>query len=156
MNLSNTSLEQEGAGAIREIERLWRHGGAPYDPHALTALYTENALFYGGLPAHYVGQGEIERYFEYYRELVGTSSLAFRDLAFRRLSDSMIAVQGFVDFTFGLPDGQTSHATLRATLVLSLGLDGWRILLQHFSNPPLKTPVPDHRSVDRNHGCDDV
>jgi ketosteroid isomerase-like protein len=156
LNRSNTGLHQEGADAIREIERLWRHGGAPYDPQALTGLYADDALFFGGLPDHYVGQVEIERYFEHYRELVRTSSLGFRDLIFRRLSDSIIAAQGFVDFTFGLPNDQTSYATLRATLVVSRGSDGWRILLQHFSIPPLKTPVPDHRPINRDRDRDDV
>jgi uncharacterized protein (TIGR02246 family) len=150
LNVTDACLQQQGADAVREIERMWREGGAPYDPRALTALYAEDAAFFGGLPEHYVGRAKIERYFEHYRELVATSSLAFRDLVFRRLSDSVIAAQGFVDFTFGLPDGQTSRATLRATLVLSHGLDGWRILLQHFSSPPLKTPVPDRGAITRD------
>jgi ketosteroid isomerase-like protein len=136
-------LKWAGEAALRALEGRWRDGGRPYAPERLTALYDEDALFFGGLAHHAVGAGQIRDYFDFYRSSIAASEIAFRDQAFLRLAPDTIAAQGFVDFTFGLPDGRVTHLTQRSTLVLVRSPTGeWRVRLQHFSVPPSQTPVP--------------
>ncbi len=141
--MNQTNIQMLGDEALRCIEEKWRKGGVPYSPELLTALYTEDALFYGGLAALYSGRDEIRGYFEHYVGLVASSVITLRDQQLVALSNEIIAAQGIVDFAFGLPDGRSTALTQRSTLIMQrVGRKDWRIRLQHFSVQPSATPVP--------------
>jgi ketosteroid isomerase-like protein len=127
--------------ALDEIAARWTAAATPLDPAALGALYTPDAVFFGGLPDHYVGRSGVERYFDFYRDMLASIAVRFSDMHCAGLGLGLVC-QGFADFTFGLVDGRTTFNRLRATLVLERGQDGWAIKLHHFSPPPEDTPVP--------------
>lgn len=132
-----------GNEALRCIEEKWRKGGVPYDPAVLTTLYTDDALFYGGLAPLYTGHKEIRGYFDHYIGLVASSAITLRDQNLIWLTSGAVAAQGIVDFAFVLPDGRSTRLTQRSTLLLHRAEDaGWLIKLQHFSVQPAQTPVP--------------
>ena len=127
---------------LREIEARWNAAAAPLDPVAIAAVYSQHALFFGGLPDHYVGRAEVERYFQHYVGMLTSISLTLRDMFICDAPEGMVLIQGFADFSFGLPDGRTTQASLRATLGMIREDEGWKISLHHFSPPPECPPVP--------------
>lgn len=128
--------------ALRSVEQGWNAAAEGWDPSALAALYTEDAVFYGGRVGHSVGRGQIQAYFESYVGMFTTVQLALVDQELRVLADGVILAQGVAAFTFGLSSGATSQAELRSTLVLVRRAEGWRILQHHFSPTPAVPPVP--------------
>lgn len=129
------------AAALDEVAARWTAAATPLDPVGLSALYAQDAVFFGGLPDHYVGRGEVERYFDFYRDMLASIALTFSDMHCADLGSTLLC-QGFADFVFVLVDGRTTFNRLRATLVLERGQEGWAIKLHHFSPPPEDTPVP--------------
>ena len=107
----------------------------------MAALYTQDAVFFGGFPEHYVGREQVEAYFRSYKDVLASIELAFSDIVSAR-AESMLLYQGFADFKFGLTDGRTTFNRLRATLILERVSTTWQIKLHHFSPPPSEPPVP--------------
>jgi ketosteroid isomerase-like protein len=127
---------------LRAIEARWNAAAAPLNPVAIAAVYSQRALFFGGLPDHYVGRAEVERYFQHYVGMLTSINLTIRDVFICDAPEGMVLIQGFADFSFGLPDGRTTHASLRATLGMIREDGDWKISLHHFSPPPEWLPVP--------------
>lgn len=141
--MDQTRIQMLGDEALRCIEEKWRTGGVPYRPELLTALYTEKALFYGGLAPLYSGRDQIRGYFDHYVGLVASSVITLRNQEFAAFSNEEIAAQGIVEFTFGLADGRSTSLTQRSTLIMQrIGCADWLVSLQHFSVQPVETPVP--------------
>jgi ketosteroid isomerase-like protein len=63
----------EGERALRTVERDWNAAAQHWDAERLVALYTDDALFYGGRPGHAVGGAKVREYFDSY---VGTLAAA--------------------------------------------------------------------------------
>ena len=120
----------------------WSDAASPLSPDAIAALYTPDALFFGGRPDHYIGRASVREYFESYRDMLASIKLTIRDAHFAEASDRFLLAQGTADFTFGLVDGRITLASLRATLALRRSDAGWMICLHHFSPPPEVPPVP--------------
>jgi uncharacterized protein (TIGR02246 family) len=131
----------QGGSLFPEIARRWSAAASPLDPDKLSALYTRDAMFFGGLPDHYVGREQVKRYFSHYVPILSSIELRLRDMAVLT-ADRLTLGQGFADFTFTLPSGTTTFASLRATLGVVEQDGGWAICLHHFSPPPLVPPVP--------------
>lgn len=138
VNKFDASIEMS---ALLRVEERWNAAAEPLSPSNIAKIYIENALFFGGLPDHYVGRAEVERYFTHYVGMLSSISMKFREQHFTSLQDAIL-VQGFVDFIFGLPDGRTTTTNVRATLVLVQQDNDWSIMLHHFSPPPDSPPVP--------------
>ena len=56
----------EGETALRAVERDWNAAAQDWNSASLVALYTEDALFYGGRPGHAVGHAKVREYFDSY------------------------------------------------------------------------------------------
>ena len=132
----------EPLAVLREIEARWNAAAAPLNPAAIADIYSRRALFFGGLPDHYVGRTGVERYFQHYVGMLTSIKLTIRDECICDGPEGMALVQGFADFSFGLPDGRTTYATLRATLGMIREDGDWKVSLHHFSPPPERPPVP--------------
>jgi hypothetical protein len=63
----------EGETALRAVERDWNAAAQHWNSAGLVALYTEDAVFYGGRPGHAVGHAKVREYFDSY---VGTLAAA--------------------------------------------------------------------------------
>jgi uncharacterized protein (TIGR02246 family) len=127
--------------ALTEIQAAWNAAASHWNPDALAANYTDDALFFGGRPEHSVGGAAIRAYFASY---VGTLESATLDLVeqhFLWLADDCFLAQGFGNFAFVLAEQRLSHARMRTTLVIARHESGWKIRQHHFSVPPLAPPI---------------
>lgn len=119
----------------------WNAAAAPWDAEALAALYTADALFFGGRPGHGVGANAIHAYFKSYEGVIRSARMDLAEQQLKPLAPGCVLAQGFADFSFELSDGQTTRSRLRATLVLRREPDRWRILDHHFSTIPEAPPL---------------
>jgi uncharacterized protein (TIGR02246 family) len=132
----------EGERALRTVERDWNAAARHWDAEGLTALYTDDALFYGGRPGHAVGRAKIRGYFDSYIGTLAAARLALIDQELRKLSEGVYLAQGYAKFDFDLTAGGVSGTVLRSTLVLMHRPEGWRIAQHHFSVSPSEPPIP--------------
>ena len=128
--------------ALRVVERDWNAAAQDWNTADLAALYTEDAVFYGGRPGHSIGRDQVKDYFDSYAGMFTTVRLALVDQALRRLADGVCLAQGYAAFDFVLAGGGATQAALRSTLVLVRRPEGWRIAQHHFSATPEAPPIP--------------
>lgn len=127
---------------LADIACRWSRASSPLRPAAIAELYTHDALFFGGLPDLYVGREGVAAYFSHYRDILSSIDLKLKGDHILPQSPEAFIFQGFAEFTFGLPDGRETFATLRATLGLVRTAGIWLIRLHHFSPPPERPPLP--------------
>jgi uncharacterized protein (TIGR02246 family) len=127
--------------ALDDIASRWNAAASPWCAEALAAIYSADALFFGGRPGHSVGAVAIHTYFMSYEGVIASGHMALVDQQLRCLAPSCVLSQGFVDFSFQLADGQSTQSRLRTTLVLVRGEDGWQIAQHHFSPTPEVPPL---------------
>ena len=139
--MSDSMVHSEGETALRAVERDWNAAAEHWDAAGLTALYTEDALFYGGRPGHAVGPAKVREYFDSYIGTLAAARLALVDQELRKLAEGVYLAQGYAAFDFDLVAGGASRAVLRSTLVLTHRPEGWRIARHHFSSPPAEPPI---------------
>nr|WP_314482101.1 SgcJ/EcaC family oxidoreductase [uncultured Pseudomonas sp.] len=127
--------------ALSAIESDWNRAASRWDSSALAAVYTSNALFFGGRPGHYMGREAIREYFASYEGTLRSGSIALSELAVISLATGCVLAQGFADFMFELADGEITRSRLRGTLVLQEQDGTWMIRQHHFSTSPLVPPL---------------
>ena len=132
----------EGETALRAVERDWNAAAQHWNSAGLVALYTEDALFYGGRPGHAVGHTKVREYFDSYIGTLAAARLALVDQELRKLGEGVYLAQGYAAFDFDLTAGGATRTVLRSTLVLTRRPEGWRIAQHHFSAPPSEPPIP--------------
>ena len=121
---------------VKEIEARWNAAASPWDPQALSRLYTEDAVFFGLLPTFYVGPAEIQRYFGASSDIQRSVSLSFVDQQVRAIGQSAVATQGFGEITSYRTSGDVVPNRLRTSLVIVEKDGEWKIMLHHFSVVP--------------------
>ena len=131
-----------GESALRIVERNWNAAAQHWDAEALAALYTDDALFYGGRPGHAVGGAKVREYFGSYVGTLAAARLALVDQELRKLAEGIYLAQAYARFDFDLTAGGVSSTLLRSTLVLMHRPEGWRIAQHHFSAAPSDPPIP--------------
>ena len=134
--------QSEGETALRAVEHDWNAAAQHWNSAGLAALYTEDALFYGGRSGHAVGHEKVREYFDSYVGTLAGARLALVNQELRKLGEGVYLAQGYAAFDFDLTAGDTTHTVLRATLVLTRRPEGWRIAQHHFSSPPPEPPIP--------------
>jgi uncharacterized protein (TIGR02246 family) len=138
-DLTNLS---EGETALRAVEHDWNAAAKDWNSAGLAALYTDDALFYGGRPGHAVGHAKVCEYFDSYVGTLAAARLSLVDQELRKLGEGVYLAQGYAEFDFDLTVGGSTRAVLRSTLVLISQPSGWRIAQHHFSSPPSEPPIP--------------
>jgi uncharacterized protein (TIGR02246 family) len=117
----------ESETALRAVERDWNAAAQDWNSAGLAALYTEDALFYGGRPGHAVGYAKVREYFDSYVGTLAAARLALVNQELRKLGEGVYLAQGYAAFDFDLTAGGATHTVLRSTLVLTRRPEGWRI-----------------------------
>ena len=145
--MADFKAASEGEAALRAVERDWNAAARDWNTAALAALYTEDAVFYGGRPGHSVGQAKVRDYFESYAGMFTTVRLALVDQELRELASGIYLAQGYAAFDFDLAGGGATRAVLRSTLVLTRRSEGWHIAQHHFSAIPAEPPIPPLEAV---------
>jgi len=129
-----------GHHALARVQDIWNAAARAWDVAALTALYTPDALLFGGRPGHAVGGREIEAYFASYRGTIHSASLDLTDQRVLALGSAQFLAQGQGHFAFELKDGRSTRSVLRTTLLIA-GPEPWKIRAQHFSPTPEAPPL---------------
>ena len=132
---------QEGEAALHAVERDWNAAALHWDTASLAALYTDDAVFYGGRVGHSVGRDQIRAYFDSYATIFTSVRLALVDQQLRALGPGIWLAQGYASFEFDFAAGGGSQSVLRSTLVLTRRAEGWRIIQHHFSATPAVPPI---------------
>ena len=116
--MQDSTMRSEGETALRAVERDWNAAAEHWDAAGLAALYTEDALFYGGRPGHAVGPRRCANTFNSYVGTLAAARLALVDQELRKLAEGVYLAQGYAAFDFDLAAGGVSRTVLRSTLVL--------------------------------------
>lgn len=143
------SGDEQSRIALQAIAAAWNAASQRWDAQALAAIYTEDALFFGGRPAHSVGRAEIHAYFASYQGIIESARLALMDQHLVALAPGVHLAQGIGDFSFVLSGGRATQSRVRTTLVIVQQHQdqdpqrAWQIRQHHFSPEPAVPPLGD-------------
>jgi uncharacterized protein (TIGR02246 family) len=132
----------EAQSVLRMIQDRWNLAGLIWDVEALTAMYTPDAVMYGGRPGMSIGHAGMRQYFSSYVDMLASTKMELKDQVMIRLAPNVYLAQGYGVFQFTLRTGKKSDTTMRTTLVLVEREKEWKILQHHFSSTPDKPPIP--------------
>lgn len=128
--------------ALRTIEREWNAAAQNWDADKLAAIYTPDAVFFGGRPGISVGTAEIRTYFASYQGILKSTTMALVEQHLRELGPETFVAQGYVDFKFLLESGKHTATKMRTTLTIVRRDNQWKVIQHHFSMTPETIPVP--------------
>ncbi len=134
-----TALANE---ALRSVEREWNAAALNWDADKLAAIYTPDAVFFGGRPGISVGSAEIRAYFASYIGILKSTSMALVDQHLRQLGPDTFLAQGHVNFKFQVESGKSTATVMRTTLTIVRSDNRWKVIQHHFSTTPETIPVP--------------
>lgn len=140
--MRDNASDKRADEALRAIEREWNAAALRWDPDRLTAIYTDDAVFFGGRPGISLGQTGIRVYFASYVGLLKSTRLELVDQHLRELAPDTFLAQGYGKFQFLLESGKESSTVMRTTLLIVKREGQWRILEHHFSTTPESPPIP--------------
>ncbi|WP_139068812.1 hypothetical protein [Hyphomonas sp. ND6WE1B] len=123
----------------------WNRAASRWDPWALTALYTGDAILFGGREGHAVGSTGIRDYFSSYQGVIESASLVLTEQELLETSATSLFTQGFCDFVFTLAGGRRTQSRLRSSWLLDWSSGRELIRAHHFSAIPEAPPL-DSRS----------
>lgn len=133
----------DAEAALLHVLSRWNEAAAHWDVESLAAMYTPDALMFGGLPGHSVGTAGLRDYFGAYADRLAAAHLTLVDQYIGALGPDSYTAQGFGVFKFWLADGRLTGATMRTSLLLERRNDWWLIRQHHFSTVPARTPIDD-------------
>lgn len=127
--------------ALTTIQSAWDAGATPWNPSRLAAIYTPDALFFGGRPGQSIGAAAIQQYFESYNGVIIEGSMQLVEQQVLEVAPGCQLAQGYVQFKFLLADGRRTESRLRTTLLLVESSNTWKIRQHHFSTSPDAPPL---------------
>ncbi|BBU30556.1 hypothetical protein BTHE68_42900 [Burkholderia sp. THE68] len=127
--------------ALAVVQASWNLSARNWDVDALTAVYTDDALFFGGRPGHAVGPRAIREYFASYEGVIESATLELVEQHFIPVTDDCFLAQGFGEFLFVLGGSRVSRSRLRTTLLIVRQQNDWKIRQHHFSASPESPPI---------------
>jgi len=129
------------SAALAAVLQGWNSAARQWDARALAALYTDDALFFGGRPSHAVGRPAIEQYFLSYAGEILSGRLELADQHVLQLDAGNFLAQGYGDFSFVLRPDLRTASRLRTSWLLTRQGQDWKIRQHHFSPPPAVPPL---------------
>ena len=127
--------------ALQDVEHRWNAAALDWNADALTALYTHDAVFFGGRQGHAVGLQAIHSYFSSYIGVLKSARLTLFDQCVVELGKHTFLAQGYANLKFVLGDGSETSSILRTTWVLVRRQGNWKLLQHHFSPTPEVPPI---------------
>ncbi len=111
---------------IEAVIAAWMAAFNNGDPQGIASLYTPEAMFIGGIGGVHHGPKAIAGYFE---QNAGPSSVVFRDVEVRPITDQVVAVS--MTGAIARPGGEPRDFRFLQTHLHTK--DGWRIAAHHGS-----------------------
>jgi uncharacterized protein (TIGR02246 family) len=136
-----TAPNPDMQAALAQVQRDWNAAGKHWHAGLLAEVYTQDALFFGGRPGHFVGRAAVQAYFASYVGVIESGAMVLAEQEFAQLGPGCLLAQGYADFSFTLEGGQNTQSRVRATLVLVRDGAAWRIRQHHFSSAPEAPPL---------------
>lgn len=131
----------EGWCALAAVQEAWNAAALRWDLDAFAAVYTNDALFFGGRPGQFVGRDAVRKYFASYVGVIDSATLALVDQHVIPLVPGTLLAQGFGQLQLHLSNGRLLRTVLRTTLVVVQREDRWEIQQHHFSVTPDAPPL---------------
>ncbi|MFT3819298.1 MAG: SgcJ/EcaC family oxidoreductase [Rubrivivax sp.] len=139
--MTTTTTLAEAHRILRTVQDAWNAAARHWDAQALAAVYTADALFFGGRPGHAVGTEAIRAYFASYDGVIECAAMTLVEQAVIVLGPEGFLAQGHAEFDFVLTGRGASASRLRTTLLLAGTPQGWKIRQHHFSPVPAQPPL---------------
>lgn len=130
-----------GDEAVAVVERAWNLAARRWDADALAAVYTPDALFFGGRPGHFVGCNSIREYFASYEGVIVSGTVKLVDQSLVEVTPQCFLSQGYAEFSFLLAGNESTRSRVRATFMLVRQGDVWKIRQHHVSASPIEPPL---------------
>lgn len=131
----------DGQRALAAVQDAWNAAALRWDLDAFAAVYTGDALFFGGRPGQSVGRDAVRKYFASYVGVIDSATLALVDQHVVRLVPGTFLAQGFGQLQLRLSNGKLSQTVLRTTLIVVQREGRWEIQQHHFSVTPDAPPL---------------
>ncbi|HSV84606.1 MAG TPA: SgcJ/EcaC family oxidoreductase [Ramlibacter sp.] len=137
----DTEQDRGAQQALDAVLAEWNAAGGRWDVEGLAAVYTEDAVFFGGRRGHSTGREGVRAYFASYADTIASTRLQLQDHVLTRLAPDVLQAQGYGCFDMVLTDGRKTRSVLRATLTLVLRDKAWKVQQHHFSTTPEAPPI---------------
>lgn len=137
--MSESDLDMQAA--LAHVQRDWNAAGKHWHAGRLAEVYSQDALFFGGRPGHFVGRAAVQAYFASYVGVIESGAMVLAEQELAQLGPACLLAQGYADFSFVLQGGQNTQSRVRTTLVLVREGTVWRIRQHHFSPTPEAPPL---------------
>jgi uncharacterized protein (TIGR02246 family) len=134
-------IDDRFAEALARVENAWSAAALQWNADAFAALYTDDALFFGGRPAHSIGREAIRAYFASYEGVIESAALELEEQHIMTLAADCFVAQGYGVLSSRFPGDIHSRSRLRTTWVIASCGGEWRIRQHHFSGLPEKPPI---------------
>lgn len=128
---------------VEAMTAAWNAAAENWNSDALSALYSEDALLFGGRAGHSAGQDAIRAYFGSYEGVILSASVDLFDQHILDTGPTSLFAQGFCDFAFTLAGDRHTTARLRTSWLLDWTGVRVRIRVHHFSPVPEAPPLGD-------------
>ena len=122
-------MTRSGNAIVDDIIAKWSDAFSRLDANALSALYSENALFYGSVPNLFKGRAGVSAYFDGLQRMP-SPHVAFSDLVITTIGANVINMAGKAVFDRG-PDNPPLH--VKITWIIVHEPEGWHIISHHVS-----------------------
>jgi len=127
--------------ALHAIETDWTAAGINWNAQALSDVYTDDAIFFGGRPGMSSGKAAVKDYFTSYVGVLKSTTMKLYDQYVIELAEDTFLAQGFAEFNFILTNGNPAKSVSRTTLLIVKRQGQWKVQQHHFSASPETPPI---------------
>lgn len=122
-------MSGSGSAIVDKFIAKWSAAFTRLDAEALSALYSEQALFYGSVPMLFRGRAGVAAYFNALPRYEAPKA-AFSDIVATTLGADIVNMAGRVTF---VTDPDRPPLQVKITWILVNETDGWHIISHHIS-----------------------
>lgn len=120
---------QGGVAIVENLISRWSVAFNRLDADALSALYSEQALFYGSVPTLFRGRAGVASYFNALPRYA-SPTVAFSDVVVTEINGDLVNMAGKATF---LPEVGKPPLPVKITWIIADETDGWHIISHHVS-----------------------
>ena len=128
-NKTGGSVVDSGRGIVDDVIARWSAAFNRLDAGALSALYSEKALFYGSVPTLFRGREGVAAYFNGLPRYA-SPTVAFSDIVVTAINADVVNMAARATFT---PDPALPLLHVKITWIIVKEADGWHIVSHHVS-----------------------